>query len=156
MQVEFINPFVESSINTFDTMLGQRLKRTSLQVKDKGFGALPVQAVIGISGNVVGTAVLGMTSEIACMAAAKMLMVDEIKEVNDDVVDAVGELLNIITGGAKARLNNGDYALGLLLSTVVVGKGDIRFPSEVQPVVIGFECEWGEVTIEVGFVHTPE
>ncbi len=69
---------------------------------------------------------------------------------NEEVLDAVGELVNIIAGGAKAKLEQ--HKLELSLPNVVTGLSyDIHFPSQVKPLLIGFSCDWGEVVVEIGF-----
>ena len=114
----------------------------------EGDHLLEVSGVIGLSGRAVGTVVVSLSKEVAIKAASTMLMTD-VDEVNADVVDAVGEITNMVAGGAKAQLEQ--YRLSISLPNVVTGEGhDIRFPSEVHPIRVMFQSDWGPLSIDVG------
>jgi chemotaxis protein CheX len=93
--------------------------------------------------------VINLSKEVALRAASTMLM-DEMHELNDDVLDAVGELTNVIAGQAKAELE--EYNLSVSLPNVVTGeKHEIRFPSKTPPLCIAFDTDIGPLRLEVGF-----
>jgi len=107
--------------------------------------------VIGLSGKAIGTVVLSLSKEVAVQAASTMLMA-EYTELNDDVIDAVGELTNMVAGAAKAELEQ--YDLSISLPNVITGKGhEIRFPSNVSPICVLFESQWGDLSLEVGLAE---
>jgi chemotaxis protein CheX len=148
MKVEYINPFLTSTISVFDTMLGCALTRGTPYVKSGAQPEHEVSGVIGLSGKARGTVVLGLGRESA-LNAAEALLQERPPEINADVTDAVGELANIIAGGAKAQLEH--LAMSVSLPTVITGKHHcVEFPSTVTPICIPFESEWGPVTVEVG------
>lgn len=154
MKAEYINPFVTSLCNAFSTMLGCQPRRGALALKHDLSSAREISGVIGLSGSTVGTVVLSFSRPVALKAASLMLMT-ETTEINDDVVDAVGELANMVAGAAKAELE--EYQLSISLPNVVIGDGHIiRFPSEVVPICVPFETDWGPVTLEVGMAPVPE
>lgn len=77
-----------------------------------------------------------------------MLMV-EATEIDDDVVDAIGELTNMVAGVAKAELE--EYELSASLPNVITGdQHEIHFPSNVTPICVHFETDWGPLTLEFG------
>ena len=59
MQVEYINPFIQSVANVFRTMLNCELERKSLSLKDNSSPTYEVSAVIGLTGKASGAVVLG-------------------------------------------------------------------------------------------------
>jgi chemotaxis protein CheX len=72
---------------------------------------------------------------------------DEVTET--EMVDAVGELANMVAGAAKARLEA--FELSVSLPSVITGKAHtVRFPSNVTPICVPFETGWGPLTLEVG------
>lgn len=149
MNVSFINHFIESTANVFSTMLGTEIKRKSLELKPGCQPTHDVSAVIGLSGKVSGSVVLSMESQVALSAAGQMLF-EELTEINAEVVDAVGELANMIAGGAKAEMS--ELALSLGLPNVIAGRDhQIFFPGNVRPITVGFVSEWGQLAIDVGF-----
>jgi len=104
MKVEYINPFLTSAISAFDTMLGCKLNRGTPYVKNGSQPEHEVSGVIGLSGKARGTVVLSLSREAALNATAVLLQ-ERPAEINSDVTDAVGELTNIIAGGAKRSSN---------------------------------------------------
>jgi len=154
MKVEYINPFIKSVGNTFNTMLNCEVQRGDIGFKDNTNPKYTVSGVIGLSGRAVGTVVLSLSKEVALKAASTMLMM-EATEVDDEVLDAVGELTNIVAGGAKAELE--EYELAVSLPNVITGRDhEIHFPSNVQPICIPFNSQWGEMTLEVGLAQVAE
>lgn len=149
MRVEYINPFIASLTNAFRTMLGCEVRRGKVSVKSDRAPMHEISGVIGLSGMAAGTVVLSLSTAVALKAASTLLMY-EATEVNDDVVDAVGELTNMVAGGAKAQL--AEFQLSVSLPNVITGRGhEIRFPSQVTPICVPFESDWGPLAVEVGF-----
>ena len=97
MKVEYINPFLVSTISAFDTMLKCALTRGTPYVKNGSNPSHEVSGVIGLSGKAQGTVVVGLGREAALKATEAMLQ-ERPPEINGDVVDAIGELANIIAG----------------------------------------------------------
>ena len=161
MKAEYINPFITAVDNAFRTMLNCEVKRGELTLKTTHEPGFDISGVIGLSGKAVGTVVLSLSEDVALKAASVMLMI-EATEIDDDVVDAIGELANMVAGAAKSELE--EYELSVSLPNVITGRGhEIRFPSNVTPICVPFESPWGPLTLEVGLdtspgarqVHTP-
>lgn len=149
MDVSFINHFIDSTANVFSTMLSCPITRTSLALKNGNEPPHEVSAVIGLSGRDTGSVVLSLSVPLALKAAEQMLFT-EFEEVNGEVVDAVGELANMIAGGAKAQMAHLELSLGL--PNVIVGlEHRIFFPGNVRPISVGFTTQWGLMSIDVGF-----
>ncbi len=154
MQVDYINPFIESLMNVFQTMLKCKPQRGKICLHHERVSKHSISGVIGLSGRAKGTVVLSLSEEVALKAASAMLRI-EVTKVNEEVIDAVGELTNILAGGAKADLEQ--YQLSVSLPNVVIGGGhEIHFPHEVTPIHVPFETDWGPLSIEVGFVVVAE
>ena len=116
-------------------------------MKDFGSPSYPISSVIGLSGKAVGTVVINLSESVAIKAASAMLMT-EVTEVNEQVLDAVGEIANIVAGGAKAELE--EFQLSVSLPNVVVGDPhEIHFPSNATPICVPYDTDWGPMTLEV-------
>jgi chemotaxis protein CheX len=149
MKVEYINPFIASLGNAFQTMLGCAVHRGPLSLKDGSSPKFDISGVIGLSGRAVGTVVLSLSEAVALKAASVMLMC-ETTHIDADVIDAVGELTNMVAGRAKADLE--EYQLAVSLPSVITGRDhDVRFPSNVTPICVPFDTAWGPLALEVGF-----
>lgn len=94
-----------------------------------GDGAGRVHASIAVSGGWSGRVTLDVSRTGADVLAARMLQADEVSEA--DVVDAVGELVNVLGGNVKGLLLE-ESALGLpQVSTTVDAPGAGTTATEV-------------------------
>jgi chemotaxis protein CheX len=153
MRVEFINPFLTATQNVFSTMLGCTLARGPLQLKHDA-PVHEVSGMIGLSGRCRGMVMVSMGRDTA-LAAAGALLGTRPADLNGDVLDAVGELTNMIAGAAKSQLE--EYRLSIGLPTVICGMvHSIKFPPGATPIVIPFDCSLGPVSVEVGLVESPQ
>ncbi len=153
MKAEYINPFISSLGTVFQTMLSCDVTRGAITLKDGNHPRHPISGVIGLSGHAVGTVVLSVSQSVALKAASTMLMT-EATEVDADVLDAVGELTNMVAGRAKSQLE--ELQLSVSLPSLITGTDhEIRFPSNVTPICVPFETEWGDLTLEVGLAPVP-
>ncbi len=153
MRADYINPFIASLQNAFSTMLHCDVRRGAISLKDSSSPTYEISGIVGLSGKAVGTVVVSFSEAVAIKAASVMLLHDT-TEVNADVVDAAGELTNMVAGGAKAKLE--EYELSVSLPNVVTGRGhEVRFPSDVTPICVQFETDWGPMALEVGLTEVP-
>jgi chemotaxis protein CheX len=145
MDVEIINAFVSSTTNTFESMIGQSPKRLPPRIKDDSAPIYDVIASLGVTGPYTGIVTVNFNKAAACNAASAMLG-EEHDELDEIVMDAVGEIVNIIVGGAKASGLN--YKLSL---PNVCSGHDLthQFPPGVPSILIPFESDTGQFTVEV-------
>jgi chemotaxis protein CheX len=107
-----------------------------------------VSAIILIHGRHPGTLVLSLSRNVA-FDILRATHMTKTSEINEDVIDVVGELSNIIAGRASADLSKFQTRLGL--PTVMVGHTKIApFPTGSKPVCVLFQTEGGSLTLEVG------
>ena len=149
-EVDFINPVITSLEETFETMLNCKISRVGLMLKENNTALHPISGIISINGKqAIGTVVLTMTETVALRAASTLLMT-EVTEADEEVMDAVGELTNMVAGATKARL--AQYHLSMGLPSVFHGSNcRIHFPANAHPIVIPFQSSWGALAIEAGF-----
>jgi chemotaxis protein CheX len=148
INVEFINPFLTSTINVFRTMAACELRRGKPYLTEGKEPKHEISGVIGLSGKAIGTVVLSLGEPVALKVTAALLG-EEPPEMNGDVVDAIGELTNMIAGSAKAQLEH--LEMSVSLPSVIMGRNHrVAFPGDIKPVAIPFESEWGPICVEVG------
>ncbi len=151
MDVNHVQPFIQETVNTFEVMLGVKPSAQELETKESTDGTYDISAIIGISGSGTGAVVVSFPEDVACKIVSRMLG-EEITEVNQDVSDGLGELVNIITGNAKRGLvKYGFKDLSLSLPNVVVGKHRTVWRSKDMPCLMKrfFSSELGSFCIEV-------
>jgi len=130
-------------------MLQCELTRGKLSLSDRFQSQHEVSGIIGLSGEKgSGTVVLSVAREVAVRATAVLLGADK-ESADEDVIDAIGELTNMVAGAAKSELEF--LALSLSLPMVVMGKDVmVGFDRQIRPLVIPFECDWGPLSLEIG------
>jgi chemotaxis protein CheX len=148
IRVEFINPFVESTHTVFRTMLGLEIQRGQISLKNAMQPEHEISGIIGLSGMAKGTVVLSMSGPLAIEITA-ILVGERSPSITAEVIDAIGELTNMIVGSAKVKLE--DLKMSIGLPTVITGRNhSVGFPTGVIPLCIPFESPHGALCLEVG------
>jgi chemotaxis protein CheX len=151
MNVAYINPFIAATTEVFATIVGCTPVRETLRVKRQAQPEYEVSGVIGLSGKAMGTIVLSLSRPVAMGVASAMLQ-ETLSTIGPEVVDAVGELTNMIAGRAKTSLE--ELALSISLPSVILGRNHlIEFPSNVPALCVPFGSPLGPLCIEVGLVE---
>ena len=96
-------PLSLALIKTFQTMLSLKLEAVDVHQLD-GLDGQHMRCSIGFAGKVTGHVYLRMSSATAKAIAAGILGLDAAELGTDEVRDAAGELLNIMTGNFKSNL----------------------------------------------------
>ena len=150
MDVRFINPFVGSICNTFETMCATKVAIGKPDMKNSDDPSSDVSGVIGFSGDAAGCVVLHFSFDIASKLATAFAGI-EITPEHEDFSDAIGELANMVAGGAKAKFEGLDISISL--PNVIIGKNHSVSPSKSTPrLVIPCSTDRGTFQVEVGMV----
>lgn len=133
MAVELQNyaeSFVEVTVNTFKEFVGIDITPKHPYFLDpEQYWEWDISAVIGLSGSVKGAVIISMKKGLA-LKLTGLLTGDKHKEVDADVIDAVGEINNIVSGNIKPRVPNGDNIV-ISIPTIIKGKEhSIAWPSK--------------------------
>jgi len=157
MQARHINPFIESVYELFQTMLQGTVERGPIGVTDGGATPGDILAIIGISGPTRGTVSIGFPEPTALAIVGKILGTPCTK-LDDTVSDGVAEVVNMVAGSAKARLNAGNQEpLDLSLPTVVRGERyNVQYPSKSVWLEVPFTSDLGPFNLRVTFETTPK
>jgi chemotaxis protein CheX len=146
------NPFVGALTEIFATMFGCELTVPDSQ-HDRLHSTRDVTGIIGLTGKVDGNVVLSLDCEVALSLTDAMLG-QRPASIDEDVIDAVGETVNIVVGNAKARLESLQLTLGI--PTVVTGAAQaIRFTGQADPVWYRFDSEWGKIDMCIALALAP-
>ncbi len=78
-------------------------------------------ALVGLAGTWSGTGSVSCTGQFACQMASQLLM-SQYDSLNEDVLDAMGEVANMIIGNVKTHLEEKIGPMGLSTPTVIYGR----------------------------------
>ena len=143
----YVTAFVQATKKVFQTMLG-----LEVTFGDPVPGKLPylandVSAIIRMTGGVMGTVVLSLPVATA-EKIANSFVGSPVDRKSDDFADALGELVNMISGGAKAQLEGKQVSISC--PSVVIGKSHVVLsPSDVVCIALPCSCEAGSFEVEV-------
>lgn len=150
MNVDYINPFLVSTVSVFTKMLSLELVREAPFVRAKDSPQYDVTGMIGLTGKTTGMVALSLPGDFA-LSITQRLLGERPPEIDAQVVDAIGELTNMVAGAAKARLETLQLSLGL--PTVILGQSSrIAYPSRCTPISIPFRSPLGPLVVEVGIL----
>jgi chemotaxis protein CheX len=156
VDVNYINPFIESIQELFSRMLGSRATRGEVVVSRQGVGKYEITAIIGLGGPVRGVVALSFPQPTA-LGIASRLLTRPITRLDDTVSDAVAECVNIVAGNAKARLGNGQRPIDLSLPTVVRGESyALHYPAGSLWLEIQFLSDLGPFSLSVTLAKETE
>ncbi len=99
--------------------------------EDKSCIQKDITGMIGLAGEYQGIITVYFPEEIALRIVSGMIGM-EINEINADVQDAIGEVANIIVGGAKNELYLEGIHFDISTPTVVVGNDYMVYSSKSQ------------------------
>ena len=152
MNVEFINPFLSSMLNVMSTMAQMELIPEKPRLKKNEVAMGDVSGLIGmVSPQAKGS--LSITFEAGLALATMKNMVGEAPdEVNEEITDLVGEITNMVTGGAKRLLSEKGIEFDMATPIVVSGPNHTIHHNAKGPVIlIPLKSELGRAYIEFSF-----
>jgi chemotaxis protein CheX len=136
LDVQYINPFVEATLETLHQMADMDCLRNSVNLRFDGSTQGFISGTMGLSGPAEGFVALTFDDALARKVVCRMLQIQPGEESEDDIRDAVGELMNMIAGRAKAELVNTDHGFQLSLPSVIVGGPHTVGKARSMPVVV--------------------
>lgn len=147
--VDFINPFLSAVVSVLSTMAQIEPRPGKPYINAKGVATGDVTGILGISGYSRGTISLTL-SKGAILAIVNNMLAENYTEINEDIADGVGELTNMISGQARAKLSEQGMSFQASTPSVIVGTGHKVTHLTGSPILsIPFETDHGPFVVEV-------
>lgn len=152
LNVEYINPFIAATLQAVEVTTNLRPARGKPQVRMEHYAQGDVTAVINLTGPSRGTIALSLPASLAVRLYAEMVG-EEASELTSEVLDGVGEIANMVAGGAKAVLSQQGFSFTISIPEILVGKSRSiphvgSDPCLVVPFHLGSDTFWLEVSLE--------
>ena len=149
MDVNIINPFINATLNILETMAFVKSEAGKPYLKKDTIAQGDVSGVVGITGETNGTVTVTF-DELCILKIVSNMFGEEIKEINSDISDAVGELTNMISGQARRELAEIGKVFQGAIPTVITGKNHrLETMTKGPKIAIPFKTDFGSFTIEV-------
>jgi chemotaxis protein CheX len=148
MDTAYIAAFVSSVQNVTSTMLDLSVEVGKPRMHDSASPGNDVSAIIGLSGDCVGSVAICFSTQTAAAMVGRFVGM-EIDPESPDFTDGVGELANMIIGGAKSKFS-GDQNISISCPSVILGSGHRVFQQKDMPVIeIPVQSDCGPIMIIV-------
>ncbi|OGJ89339.1 MAG: hypothetical protein A2268_08425 [Candidatus Raymondbacteria bacterium RifOxyA12_full_50_37] len=150
---KLINPFINAVTDLMGTMAGMTVQRKELFLKKnyRLFG--DVSGVMRLSGAIEGSVAVSFTEELARLIVGRIMRLDASAISSEDLQDGVGEIVNIVSGNAKALLAGTEYECTIALPGVVSGMWvELGHPGNAPCVAVVFEADNREFALQVSVV----
>ncbi len=152
MNVEFVNPFLNAILNVLSTMATLEAKPGKPALKKGSVAKGDVTGLIGMIGDKAkGSLAITFTEPVALEITRRMLG-EAPAAIDDTVIDLVGEITNMVCGGAKSALGEKGYNFDLAIPGMIAGKNHtVTHKSKGPTVLVPFATDYGEFFVEVAF-----
>ena len=149
MNVELINPFLKSTLNVLSTMAQTEASAGQPVVKSEAVTWGVVNGVIGMAGDKLHANFVVSFDEPSILAIVSRMMMEEYTSITEEVVDAVGEITNMIVGSAKRDLEELGFSFDMAIPMMVVGTElEIAQQSSSVTLQVPFETPEGKFVVE--------
>ena len=127
----------------FETMLGCELTRAEIAAGE----SLDITAMVGLAGKMCGVLTVRCNAKSATIMVSKMLGLESAKG-SPDVLDAIGEICNMVAGNFKNKIPGMGDGCMLSVPTVITG-GDYRLHYLADCADLEIRLLFENMTIEV-------
>ena len=149
MDVNLVNPFIEATIHVLSSMAFTDAHVSKPYLKKDNIAKGDVTGIVGLIGETRGTLSISFSEKCILSIVSKMFG-EEITDIDEEVKDAVGEILNIVSGQARKALEDQGRHLKGAIPTVIAGKNhSITHITSYRIIAIPFDTNNGSFTIEV-------
>lgn len=140
--------------DVFTTMLGVEIAAGDAYIQDSAPGPNEgVLALVGLAGRWAGSGTFSCSAPMAMHLAGQLLM-QPYDAIDDEVLDAIGEITNMVLGNVKTSLEEDLGPMGLSIPTVIYGRNfTTRSVARSKWTVVPFQCG-GEI-VEVHLCLAP-
>jgi len=152
MNADIINPFLSSVSNVLSTMAMLEVTPGKPSLKNDTVSRGDVSGIIGMTTATISGSMAITFPENVVFDIVNRMLGEKVTKVDDTVTDLVGELTNMIVGGAKGLLEEKGYDIGMATPVVVTGKDhEVIHKAKGQNILMPFNSEAGTFYVEVCF-----
>ncbi|MFL0251084.1 chemotaxis protein CheX [Clostridium neuense] len=143
MKVEYINPFVMSSVDILKQVCNITVNKEKLFLKH-GFAEIKdITITIGVIGDVKGNIVLGFDKGTAMSIASRMMGGFPVDELNEITASAVSEVCNMIAGQSGIHFSHQNTKIDITPPIMQINRPDAKMNYINQTICIPLTLDIG-------------
>ena len=151
MNVKFMNPILESTINVLSTMAMVEVTPGRPGLKENNDALGDITGVIDFRGDDLAGSLAISFSDKAIFDIGEKMLGESMDKIDDAVVDLVGEITNMITGSAKRIYSEQGIEFDLTIPKTLLGGEPIEHTVEGRAIYLPFSTDAGEFFVEFCF-----
>lgn len=152
MKVEYINPFIEASLDVINQTTSLKPAIGKLYVKNNSYSCDGVVILIGLTGRITGNVVLSLSKNLALKIASAMMYGMPVHELDEMTKSAIAELANMILGHTANIFYQNNISIDITPPTVLTGENIELTPTKSVTVCIPLNFDMGEaLEIDVSY-----
>jgi len=156
MDVQFINPVLQSVNEVLLTMAKLEVKPGQARTKrhDEAVSCKSITGLMGMASKKAKASIALTFTEPVILEIANNMLPESKHAIDGIVIDLVGELANMVMGGAKRYLEEEGYSFNLALPTIIMGSEYLIAHRTNAPIImVPFKTRTGEFFIELSYEH---
>jgi Predicted inhibitor of MCP methylation, homolog of CheC len=157
MNVDYINPFLSSTIELFERTFGLTPVAGEAFLDDRARKhRWDVSAVMVLTGSAIGVVVIRLTKVLADKLLQRSGVLWKDEEERRNLCDAmVGEMVNIVSGNASGKLTG--YKIEISVPLVIQGENHtISWPDRAPIIGVPFSTDCGPFLVNVCLIELPK
>ncbi len=151
MKVKHISPLLESTVDVLSTMAFVEVTMGKIGVRRDAITHGDLTGFIDMVGDDVNGWIGISFCEPTILDITTRLIQEEVTSIDELVVDAVGEITNMVAGATKKRYADMGLELGLTRPWVVLGNKEDEHCIPERSIIIPFETQAGHFEVEMFF-----
>jgi chemotaxis protein CheX len=148
MRIEYINPFVESSLDILQEVLDDEIMKEELYLKESSQPVMGVAVFIGVTGSVKGRIIIDLEQETAIKISSAMNF-EELKKFDELVRSTITELANMIVGRAITKLHALGFTFLMTPPAIFTGKDMEISNQDIEAFIVPLITKYGKIEINV-------
>jgi chemotaxis protein CheX len=148
MQSELINPFLVAVSSVVEMVLGKAPARGEPRLEKASFTTEQVNVFCGVTGEVVGQVMLGMSLQTADRIASAMIG-QKVSTFDQLAASAIAELANMTCGNGLLKLSELGFNTDLTPPTIIKGSQVQISTLAIPAIAIPFTLAEGELVVTI-------
>ncbi|OQY13049.1 MAG: chemotaxis protein CheX [Desulfobacteraceae bacterium 4572_19] len=149
MNEQFVNPFIEAALYILETTASVKVKPLPPYRKSGKVVKGAISGLIEMGGDVTGSIVICFT-EKCILGIVSGMFGEEMTDMNDEIKDAVGEVVNMISGQVSTKMAEKGKTCDIKLKDVIMGKDhSVEHLGDAPVIVAPFSSNMGNFALEI-------
>lgn len=148
MKEEYVNAFLIPAKMVWEKELQTTLNFVGAKAVDHQYTTEDLTAILGVSGQLEGNVLYGFGGGTA-LAVASAMIGEQVTELDDMSMSALGELANMITGNAATQLSAKGYECNISPPLIIEPSGSRISTLSGMQILTSFKSEYGELNIRI-------